>query len=167
LQIRQSLTGARSSFCCPILGLRRNPDSNSDPYYNTASPTTGSDAGPLETDRGIMTRTSSRRASHPWSEKDNPSQLAPEMHSFAQWAFGPKGLPSLRVLAFGRFSDESQHLQYDVLLCRDPSSSDGQSFRCVDIKTDQLGRDVFEQYGDFLQACPYPFYDPLGIYGFN
>jgi hypothetical protein len=54
------------------------------------------------------------------------SQLA----QFAQWAFGPTGLPTLRVIAYGDFSYEGRFARHNVLLCKDQSTPK-RSFRSL------------------------------------
>ncbi|KKA19421.1 hypothetical protein T310_6597 [Rasamsonia emersonii CBS 393.64] len=81
--------------------------------------------------------------------------LSRSLHDLAQWAFGPDGLPSLRVIAHGDFLDEGRYRKHNVLLCRDSGSSQGLNFRrVVGTEMDELLLDLFEEYSDFLQACP-------------
>lgn len=96
-----------------------------------------------------------------WQSSDPPSSadniaLSRSLQELAQWAFGPDGLPSLRVIACGDFPHEGRYRRHNVLLCRDSGSSDeGLPFRrVVDTEMDQLLLDLFEEYSDFLQACP-------------
>jgi hypothetical protein len=44
------------------------------------------------------------------------SQTMPELLKFADWAFGPEGLPELEILAYGDFSYRGR--QPNTLLCR-------------------------------------------------
>ena len=78
-----------------------------------------------------------------------------DVFEFAQWAFGPTGLPQLRVLAFGDFShgELGRCRDRNVLLCRQPLRSANCTFRIV-------GKDEPEIFGnidrafDLLSACP-------------
>jgi len=44
------------------------------------------------------------------------SQTIPELLECADWAFGPKGLPALEILAYGDFLYRGR--QPNILLCR-------------------------------------------------
>ncbi|KAJ6033836.1 hypothetical protein N7460_000247 [Penicillium canescens] len=53
---------------------------------------------------------------------------AEEFLSFAEWAFGPCGIPSLQVLAFGDFSHEERYQEQQFLVRRlDPALACGQN----------------------------------------
>lgn len=43
---------------------------------------------------------------------------AEEIVKFAEWAFGPEGLPSLQILAFGDFSFEDRYQKQQLLMRR-------------------------------------------------
>ena len=42
----------------------------------------------------------------------------PDILSFAQWAFGPTGLPGLQVLAYGDFSHKGRYKWQNWLFCK-------------------------------------------------
>lgn len=47
--------------------------------------------------------------------------FADDFRDLAQWAFGPKGLPELQLLAYGDFSHKGRYHKYTMLLCRNES----------------------------------------------
>src|SRR4051794_7591845 len=68
---------------------------------------------------------------------DEPSSnyhggLTMELHELGQWAFGPEGISSLRVLAFGDFSHKGRFAKSSVLLCKESKTEQilhGQHYR--------------------------------------
>jgi hypothetical protein len=61
------------------------------------------------------------------STRDEGSNLAAGsvdylLAQFAQWVFGPTGLPTFRLIAYGDFSYEGRFVRHNVLLCRDEST---------------------------------------------
>jgi hypothetical protein len=90
------------------------------------------------------------------------SQTMPELLKFADWAFGPEGLPELDILAYGDFSYRGRQL--NTLLCRSqdlkqimagtkitPASKS--PYRQVTKKDVRLWEVVLENF-DLLEACP-------------
>ena len=78
-----------------------------------------------------------------------------DVFNFARWAFGPEGLPQLRVLAFGDFShgDLGPYPDRNMLLCRQHSGSFSSTFSLA-AKDDT---DIFggiENPLRFFGACP-------------
>lgn len=88
---------------------------------------------------------------------------------FADWAFGPTGLPKLKVVAFGDFSHEERHRKQRFVLRRkipELTCQPKQSFRSVtvdhadwilwagDIDEPALWADVSMDGMGFLSACP-------------
>ena len=61
------------------------------------------------------------------SKKDKavrlPMSVHTDMQCFAQWAFGPNGLPDLQILAFGDFSHNGRYEEHTALLCRDEAAA--------------------------------------------
>ena len=49
------------------------------------------------------------------------AQLPEYLFDLANWAFGPLGLPKLRILAYGDFSHHGRYAEHTVLLCRNVS----------------------------------------------
>lgn len=72
---------------------------------------------------------------------------------FAQWAFGPEGLPQLQVLAFGYFSQDARFRENCMLMARHKSESSDITFRLIS-KGDLASLPGFEGALEFLQACP-------------
>lgn len=61
---------------------------------------------------------------------------AREFVSFSQWAFGPTGLPSLQILAFGDFSHQGRYRQQQFLVRRKNGERDGPAKRLCCCKHD-------------------------------
>src|ERR1700761_4120796 len=49
--------------------------------------------------------------------------LVEELDEFAQWAFGPSGISSLRIIAFGDFYQQCRFKRSNALICRSTSKS--------------------------------------------
>ena len=94
---------------------------------------------------------------------------AEEFLTFAEWAFGPSGLPNLRVLAFGDFSHENRYPSQQFLVrrvglpeeCRQKELGrsafeelGGLSFCSADVTDPWIWNDVFVDGAQFLGACP-------------
>lgn len=94
------------------------------------------------------------------------SRLPPKLRKFAHWAFGPDGLPTLEVLAFGDFSHDGRFRNHNHLFCRHT-----RSIRTLENDTSQQGegervltfcpiRGNYREWGlidrnkEFLEACP-------------
>lgn len=84
----------------------------------------------------------------------------PPLRRFADWAFGPDGLPALEALAYGDFTFKGR--QPNILLCRsrdtvvdgeDAASPPGPIFREVTPRDVSLW-DLVQENLDFLEACP-------------
>lgn len=93
----------------------------------------------------------------------------PEVLDFADWAFGPTGLPRLEVMAFGDFTHEGRHWKQSFVVRRKrlgPSSfcnsrsASGLSgrdgwFICIgDVNEPSFWSDVGYDGSLFLSACP-------------
>jgi hypothetical protein len=119
-----------------------------------------SDDALVEIDAVGTSRSSQRESSDgPLSDSQLP-ELTNTLHNFAQWAFGPRGFPSLRVIAFGDFSCEGRYTWNNVLLCRndEPVQSGrqevaGQTFRHL-ADNDRSLWDLLDKYSNVLEACP-------------
>ncbi|KAF2490401.1 hypothetical protein BU16DRAFT_622012 [Lophium mytilinum] len=85
---------------------------------------------------------------------------ADALSDFAQWAFGPVGFPSLRIIAFGDFSYGTRFSDTNVLLCRkterDPSvEADGARVLFCRLRLDDWELvELLERYAGVLEACP-------------
>merc|ERR1712093_626910 len=69
--------------------------------------------------------------------------LPTELREFTNWAFGPHGLPTLEVLAFGDFSYDTSQQIHDKLLL---------TFRPVR-ENDRKLWDLIDRNTEFLKAC--------------
>lgn len=83
----------------------------------------------------------------------------------AQWVFGPNGIRSLRLLAYGDFSEDGHFQPSNLLLCRqDPPREDvflgtddaskHFSFREVRQSEDTELWELYEREKWVLEACP-------------
>lgn len=84
---------------------------------------------------------------------------------FAQWVFGPTGIRSLRLLAYGDFSYEGRFGNRALLLCRRDSarsnedSADEEASQFLRFREVKRGEDaelweLFEREKHVLTACP-------------
>lgn len=80
--------------------------------------------------------------------------------SFARWAFGPQGIPSLRVLAFGDFSHEDRYEAQRFLVRRlDPLEESRVVSECLgfvplDLADLESWDGLSGNGARFLAACP-------------
>lgn len=92
---------------------------------------------------------------------------AEQLVSFAEWAFGPRGLPALKVLAFGDFSHEDRYPGQQLLVRRVEPARDGSPkplspgkiqgrlpFYPVDISKPSAWDGMSVDGARFLSACP-------------
>lgn len=92
------------------------------------------------------------------------AQRVPGLSAFASWAFGPDGLPNLRVLAYGDFSYHGRYIEDTFVFGRDEfvescresthSMTDSEVDCGYSLLTKEQRNEVMELYGDFLEACP-------------
>lgn len=90
------------------------------------------------------------------------SAALPEIHQLASWAFGPEGLPSLQVLAYGDFSYRGRRPNLVLCRCELLDDSDiqksaaglsGLAYREV-TKADISEQETLYTNAHFLEACP-------------
>ncbi|KAF2121048.1 hypothetical protein BDV96DRAFT_595428 [Lophiotrema nucula] len=80
--------------------------------------------------------------------------LERDVNEFVEWAFGPEGIPSLRIIACGDFSYDGRYEDSRILLCRsETQGEDGMCYRHVQDEDHALN-DLVERYSDMLEACP-------------
>ncbi|KAJ5291493.1 hypothetical protein N7478_000744 [Penicillium angulare] len=89
---------------------------------------------------------------------------AREIVEFADWAFGPRGLPSLMVLAFGDFSYEERYQRQRFLarrrmngVSKEPGCAESEESDwtlCITNKVSALDEDPFHGSDTFLSVCP-------------
>lgn len=89
--------------------------------------------------------------------------MAANFMSFANWAFGPNGLPMLKLLAFGDFSHGDRYPTQQVLLrgvdricdsSRGGRLQEGFNFHPIKISDTWAWNDVSIDGPSFLSACP-------------
>ena len=91
------------------------------------------------------------------------SHLPGDLFDFLKWLFGPDGVISLRVFAFGEFSYNGRQRAYNHIFCRreEPIEELRERdepelelrFRPIR-ETDHVLWDLIEKNKDFLGACP-------------
>lgn len=92
---------------------------------------------------------------------DALSQLGKAFGEFAQWVFGPTGILSLRLLAFGDFSYNGRFAKYNMLLCRMEQQQaqitipESQRLYFRPVKgDDKTLHELLDKHSDVLEACP-------------
>ena len=106
----------------------------------------------------------------PQAPPDRESDMVPrDLLSLAQMAFGPTGLPNLRLIAWGDFSYNGRYEEYTRLFCKSDASTvrsediDNNSFyasepedltfrQVTEYDTDLI--ELFQREHDMLSACP-------------
>lgn len=80
--------------------------------------------------------------------------LTRSLHNFATWAFGPHGISSLRMIAFGDFSDMEKFDEGNVILYPADQFSmlSERNYLQVDL-SDKSRREVFKRYSHLVEAC--------------
>ncbi|CAH0046306.1 unnamed protein product [Clonostachys solani] len=84
--------------------------------------------------------------------KQEAEEIQPEFLDLVGWAFGPEGINSLDVLAFGDFSHGCREPQNNLLFSRNRTGNKS-SFSRIHMD-DEEWHDVLDQYGDAIKACP-------------
>lgn len=89
--------------------------------------------------------------------------LTRTLNDLAQWAFGPDGLPSLEVIAFGDFSYNGRYAWGNVILSRKRGRQcefhKDSKWPCHCVfeyieDDDAISWDLLDEYSDMLEACP-------------
>lgn len=87
-------------------------------------------------------------------------RLGGPFKNLAQWAFGPDGIRSLRLLAYGDFSGNGPFQRFNLLLCRRDEflgtdyASQHFHFREVRPGEDTELWELYEREKHVLEACP-------------
>ncbi|KAF2669618.1 hypothetical protein BT63DRAFT_479411 [Microthyrium microscopicum] len=96
-------------------------------------------------------------------DKNGHPRPVKAFHEFANWAFGPNGIPSLQILAYGDFSFDGRYNGKNLLLCRhqtdriDAAKANRDDYRHMERK-DWVLWNLLEKHANALSACPV---DPL------
>lgn len=78
-----------------------------------------------------------------------------ELYAFAEWAFGPDGIPSLEVLAYGDFAFPEMCRDANALLCRTVNGqSSSSSFQLLEDDNKALW-EWTQSHMDALRACAF------------
>lgn len=99
------------------------------------------------------------RISHERLRHDPP--FTAEFQKFLEWAFGPTGIPSLRVVAFGDFAYRrtSQYIHNLIVCWKGPNRNGYRVYDPRDAKHREW-ESLVRSDCDFLSACPFETYWP-------
>ena len=78
--------------------------------------------------------------------------LRSELRRFAEWIFGPQGVVSLHLVAFGDFAYDGRKPGNNLGLCRNTTGGGDSNFYIV--HEDDHFSEVFNDYSDVLGVCP-------------
>lgn len=78
-------------------------------------------------------------------------RLQPEFRQFLEWVFGPQGIASLDIVAFGDFAHGGRDHSNNLLLCRSTNAMG--NFRFLN-RYEQDWAEVRYTYRDAMEACP-------------
>ncbi|VUC37058.1 unnamed protein product [Clonostachys rosea] len=79
-------------------------------------------------------------------------EVQTEFLDSVRWAFGPEGINSLDILAFGDFSYGCREPQNNLVFSRNRTGNEW-SFSLIHVD-DEEWQDVLDEYGDAIEACP-------------
>ena len=153
-----SLDSDEDSFTDEELGIDLDPDVMTGSDASSNASTSNSGKSPSSTHS---------TASLDRLENAEIQCLPTELREFTNWAFGPHGLPTLEVLAFGDFSYDGRFDVRNKLFCRHtrstgyPGDDTSQqihdklllTFRPVR-ENDRKLWDLIDRNTEFLKACP-------------
>jgi hypothetical protein len=89
------------------------------------------------------------------SDPEHGSKVEEATHKFAQFAFGPKGLLLLQVIALGDFCYDGRFAQTTAFLVRSALGNDATDCSYRQIRhEDYEQRVLIDKYYDALSACP-------------
>ncbi len=141
---------------CDLLHIRRSRTVD-EVETNTTTNGMSSDGNFLEDADG-----SASMSGHPLSLLDATNLfpgIPPHLVRFATWAFGPDGLPDLRILAYGDFSHQGRYGTHTILLCKNQATTlqaDGfvshWTFRLL-TRDDQYLQELVQRNMGMLGAC--------------
>ncbi|GAB1316467.1 hypothetical protein MFIFM68171_06677 [Madurella fahalii] len=85
--------------------------------------------------------------------------LNPSLHRLAEWAFGPQGIPSLQLIAFGDFAYRRNGWSlHNIFVCRSADKGSGDRayrvFGARDKEHEDEWAPIVAPYWPFLEACP-------------
>jgi hypothetical protein len=102
---------------------------------------------------GVAASTNRARVSHP--------SLRPGFRRFVEWAFGPQGVGSLRLVVFGDLAYGGRRPRNNLIICRNTADGGNSGFQIIDWNSLEGNREVLGEYRDALRACPIePLYEP-------
>jgi hypothetical protein len=81
----------------------------------------------------------------------NEPKFLPEVHRFANWAFGPHGIPSLQTIALGDYAHGGRETWNNFFLCR--CTEEGRRFRYFS-EHEWMAQELYYDYRNVLEACP-------------
>ena len=95
---------------------------------------------------------------HSCHQRDSKMSEAEKYSRLINWAFGPFGLPCLRILAIGDFSFEGRYHNQQLLLHRNngtsADSNNDHKFCVVDVNQISVRDAILVNDSNFLSVCP-------------
>ncbi len=91
------------------------------------------------------------------------AQTIPGLSALAMWAFGPCGLPNLKVLAYGDFSHHGRYIEDCFMFGVNKKNTRENQVPGYYLLQKDERNDVIVQYGDFLGACPVDVHRDMGV----
>lgn len=110
---------------------------------------TGSDLGRVPRERADAASEPACTDSHPCSGQE--VTLRPDLCRLAEWAFGPRGVASLQIIAYGDFAYGGRGDSQNLCLCK--GTDEGKRFQLIAV-SDPAWKDVQHKYRNVLEACP-------------
>jgi hypothetical protein len=95
---------------------------------------------------GVAASANRARVLHP--------SLRPVFRRFVEWAFGPQGVGSLRLVVFGNLAYGGRRPQDNLIICRNTANGGSSNFQIIDWNSLEGNREVLGEYRDALRACP-------------
>jgi hypothetical protein len=114
-------TGVRGNSAPAYLGFRASPVRNSQVVHDNTRRTVA------DNEKHMVNR------ANKFANRFSLAELTPSFLDFVRWIFGQDGLPNLKILAIGDFSNSGRWAEYNMILCRDESLQDreGINFRTL------------------------------------
>jgi hypothetical protein len=95
---------------------------------------------------GVAASANRARVLHP--------SLRPVFRRFVEWAFGPQGVGSLRLVVFGNLAYGGRSPKDNLIIRRSTADGGSSNFQIIDWNSLEGNREVLGEYRDALRACP-------------
>lgn len=83
--------------------------------------------------------------------EDERRPFQPKFRHFANWVFGPNGIPSVQVVVYGDFANDNRGQRTNIVLCR--SLDEAMAFRSLRF-FERDCQEALRPYLEELKACP-------------